>query len=81
MGEKFYKYKQEIITLREAAEKHLNSCISSIEAGLPEVAREKMNQQKRDIKFLEIAKNKNEWMCKTCKDKNSINDKKCRTCG
>ena len=64
MGEKFFKYKQEIITLREAAERHLNSAVADIEAGLPDVAVEKTTKR-RDVLFDEIAE-KADWRCRTC---------------
>ena len=36
-GERFTKYKEEITTLREALERHFNTAMGSISAGLPEV--------------------------------------------
>ena len=65
MGERFFKYKQEIITLRETAERHLNSSMASIEAGLPEVTKEVAGGGRRDVLFEEIAE-KQEWKCRTC---------------
>jgi len=54
LGERFFKYKQEIITLRETAERHLNSSMASIGAGLPEVTKE-VSGGRRDVLFEEIA--------------------------
>ena len=36
-GENFTKYKEEITTLRETLERHFNTAMNSIQAGLPEV--------------------------------------------
>lgn len=37
LGESFFKYKQEVNTLRIAVDNHFNRVISQIEAGLPDV--------------------------------------------
>lgn len=37
LGERFFKYKQEVNTLRDAVERHFSKVINQIEAGLPDV--------------------------------------------
>ena len=79
MGEKFFKYKQEIITLRASTEKFLNMTMNDIAQGLPSVTAEE-NTKKRDVLFDEIAE-KSDWQCRICLGKNKKGVKTCTTCG
>lgn len=38
MTDKFFAYKQQIVTIKETLNKHFNTCMTSIKNGLPEVA-------------------------------------------
>lgn len=50
LGERFFAYKQEIVTLRETLERHFNSIMASIEKGLPEVE-EEVKEEEMDYMF------------------------------
>ena len=42
LGEKFFKYKQEVNTMRDTVERHFSKVINEIEAGLPSVSFEEV---------------------------------------
>ena len=65
IGEKFFKYKQDVNTLRDAVERHFSKVINQIEAGLPEVVNDDKNME--DIDMIEAAT----WTCPTCTNTNS----------
>ena len=81
MGTRFFKYKQDIITLQDAATRHLNALMADIEAGLPQVKAEQVTKT-TDVKFASIVKQSNaNWTCTICKENNRDFDATCRTCG
>ena len=82
-GPKFMKYKKDLTNLQEATTKRLNGLMADIEAGLPDIKKEKETTT-REIMFKSIAKdyyNENDWKCKTCLTENEAGDKKCYVCG
>ena len=44
LTDKFFTYKQNIVTLRETLNKHFNTCMTSIMKGLPEVEEEEIDE-------------------------------------
>jgi hypothetical protein len=65
IGEKFFRYKQDVNTLRDAVERHFSKVINQIEAGLPEVANEEKNDE--DVDMMEATS----WTCPTCTNTNA----------
>lgn len=45
LGEKFYRYKQDVNTLKYAVDTHFTRIISQIEAGLPDVKEDELTQK------------------------------------
>lgn len=60
LTEKFFVYKQNIVTLRETLQRHFNTCISSIKNGLPEVEED---EEEEDLLAVE---NTGQWTCRVC---------------
>lgn len=60
LGEKFFKYKEEINTLRSTLGEHFSRVIIQIEAGLPDVKDEK-GENESDLVFTDTS-----WTCPTC---------------
>ena len=81
LGHAFFKYKQEMSTLRDTVERHINNLMSSIENGLPEVKVAINANDKTDYTFTgEGANGIQEWTCKVCQVKNEWKIKNCITC-
>ena len=59
--EKFFAYKQDLISLRSALENHFKNCLESIQNGLPEV------DDEEDFNTKEIVFFKKTWTCRLCK--------------
>ena len=55
-GEGFTKYKEEITTLRETLERHFNTAMVSIQAGLPEVEQVVKKNDTADYPFEALLK-------------------------
>ena len=66
LGERFFKYKQDVNTLRDAVERHFSKVINQIEAGLPDVEDE---ENMGDIDIVEG----DTWTCPTCTNTNAKN--------
>jgi hypothetical protein len=64
LGEQFFKYKQDVNSLKDTVEKHFSKVISQIEAGLPDVIDNDENDH--DI-FIPTLAN---WLCPTCTTEN-----------
>ena len=60
MGESFYKYKKDVMQLREAVERHFSKVIIQIESDLPDVIEHERN--KDDLHQV----NTTTWTCPTC---------------
>ena len=60
LGEKFFKFKQNVNTLREAVETHFRRVIKDIERGLPAVQDEEVKENEYAILL------KQDWTCPTC---------------
>jgi len=64
LGEKFFKYKQDVNTLRDTVERHFSKVINEIEAGLPIVCVEEVKEEDdEESDFFTKAKN---WTCINC---------------
>jgi len=61
LGEKFFRYKQEVNNMRDTVERHFSKTINQIEAGLPEVADEE--SKAGDVLSLDDVET---WTCPTC---------------
>jgi hypothetical protein len=46
LADKFFAYKQTIVTLRETLNRHFNTCMTSIANGLPEVMEDQEDEKK-----------------------------------
>ena len=60
LGENFFKYKQNVNSLREAVETHFRRVIQDIENGLPAVKDEELKEDEYAILM------KQDWTCPTC---------------
>ena len=49
LGDRFFRYKQEVNSLRSTLESHFSKVINSIEAGLPEVQEEEGKIEEDDV--------------------------------
>lgn len=67
LGERFYRYKEEVNNLRSTLEGHFSKVINQIEAGLPEI-REAENVQEDDV-----FNSAPTWTCPTCTVVNAMN--------
>ena len=68
LGEKFFKYKQEVNTLRIAVDNHFNRVITQIEAGLPDVIDDGVADDQED----DIFGGAKEWTCMVCTIRNPM---------
>jgi hypothetical protein len=70
LGEKFFKFKQDVNTLKDTVERHFSKVINEIEAGLPSVSFEEVKEDDdEDTDFFIKAKN---WTCVNCTMVNPI---------
>lgn len=69
MGDRFFKYKQDVNTLRDAVERHFSKVINQIEAGLPEVHDEESSDNQEEIDRFNSATT---WTCPTCTNINEM---------
>ena len=76
LGERFFVFKQQIVTLRETLERHFNTIMLSIQNGLPEVQEE----VKVEVDFMFSDKPGDEWTCRVCQIKNPTTAQNCNTC-
>jgi hypothetical protein len=76
VGERFFKYKQEVNGLKSVVETHFSKVINQIEAGLPEI------MDDHEIKTAEIDRyNKATiWTCPTCTNVNQMSIDHCQAC-
>ncbi len=74
MTDKFFAYKQNIVTLRETLQRHFNTCMNSIKNGLPEVL-----EDDDDLDTLDVQMN-GRWTCRVCQVRNEEKTVKCLTC-
>lgn len=66
LTDKFFAYKQNIVTLRETLEKHFNTCMNNIRKGLPDV----IEEAKDDKDYTFDGTNVGSWTCRVCIIKN-----------
>ena len=77
-GERFFKYKQEVNSLKDTLERHFGTVISEIEAGLPSVEVEESKNEEDDE---EDSFNKaTTWTCIICTTANPMANLKCQIC-
>ena len=78
LGDRFFKYKQDVNTLRDTVERHFSKVINEIEAGLPIVCVEEVEEEDdEDEDFFTKAKN---WTCINCTRVNEMRNISCHTC-
>ncbi len=77
LGERFFKYKQEVNSLKETLERHFGMVISEIEAGLPSVEVEETTEDDEEDDTFSKATT---WTCITCTTANPITNERCQTC-
>lgn len=75
LGERFFKYKQDVNGLRESVERFFSKIINQIEAGLPEVPDEESKENGDDFGF-----DGNNWTCPTCTNVNANTVEQCGIC-
>lgn len=64
LGERFFKYKQDVNTMRDTVERHFSKIINEIEAGLPSVSYEEVKKEDdEDQDFFTKGKT---WTCINC---------------
>lgn len=61
-GEKFFKFKEVVNTMKDVLENHFNTVCTSIQNGLPEVA----NSTEDDVDYKFDGTNGGKWACVTC---------------
>ena len=76
LTDKFFAYKQEIVTLRTALNNHFNQCMTSIKNGLPEVEEEVKDEADYTFDASMVGK----WTCRVCQVRNNADVKQCVTC-
>ena len=63
LGEAFFKYKQDCITMKDTVEKHFTLVIREIEAGLPQVVEEEVKDEDDEEDFFVKGSH---WTCINC---------------
>lgn len=76
LGDRFFKYKQDVNSLRDAVERHFSKVINQIEAGLPDVTDEE-EKTEDDVDKYNAATT---WTCPTCTNINQMNVEVCAIC-
>lgn len=66
LGDRFFRYKQDVNTLRSTLEGHFSRVINQIEAGLPEV------KDEGGVPEDDVFSNAPTWTCPTCTVVNQI---------
>ena len=62
LGERFFKYKQQVINLKDSVERHFSKVINEIEAGIPSVVGEECKEDDEDDTFNKATT----WTCIVC---------------
>jgi predicted restriction endonuclease len=76
LTDKFFAYKQNIVTLRETLNRHFNTCMTSIKNGLPEVEDEELDDFEHAFDASMVGK----WTCRVCQVRNQEKDLACTIC-
>lgn len=66
LTDKFFAYKQNIVTLRETLNRHFNTCMTSIQQGLPEVQDEIEDDEEHNFDGSLVGN----WTCRICQLRN-----------
>jgi len=74
LGDRFFKYKQDVNTLRSTLEGHFSRVINQIEAGLPDV------KEEEGIKEDDVFSSSPTWTCPTCTVVNQMTNEQCQIC-
>lgn len=77
IGQKFIRYKEQVTSLREVVERHFNTVMKEIMAGLPSIAEEE--DAGADYVF-DGSNTGTHWTCRTCQVKNVVSATQCATC-
>ena len=73
VGEKFFKYKQELVMFEATVKKHFNRTMVNIQEGLPEVP----DEEEDETDFTFGGTDVGEWTCRICTSKNEMKVEKC----
>lgn len=74
LGERFYKYKSDINSLRTVLERHFSEIITNLEEGLPYI------EEQENFNELDTFSGANQWTCPTCTIINPMTSAQCGTC-
>lgn len=74
LGEKFFKLKQNVNSLKEAVETHFRRVIKDIENGLPAVKDEECKEDEYEILL------RSDWTCPTCQNLMKAATEACTIC-
>jgi len=75
LGERFFAFKREVISLKESVEEHFGKTIQDIEANLPDVPYD--GDKDHDLDSFA----KDQWFCASCTASNQNNVQYCQSCG
>jgi hypothetical protein len=78
LGERFFKYKQQVNSLKETLERHFGTVISEIEAGLPSVQVEESKEGDDDEE--DNFSKATTWTCIICTTQNPMANPRCSIC-
>ncbi len=78
LGERFFKYKQDVNSLKETLERHFSTVIGEIEAGLPSVQVEESKDCDDDEE--DTFNKAKTWTCIMCTTPNPIGNTRCQIC-
>lgn len=77
MGERFFKYKQDVNDLKSVVETHFSKVINQIEAGLPDI---KDDIDDNTITEADRFSKATTWTCPTCTNLNQMSMDLCQIC-
>ena len=79
LGERFFKYKQDMNTMKQTLERHFSAIINDIEEDFPSVQVEDCKEEEEYDDFAFI--NTTNWTCFICRSKNTNDSPFCTECG
>ena len=77
IGERFFKYKQDVNGLKSVVETHFSKVINQIEAGLPEIMDDSEIKMVGELDKFNKAQT---WTCPTCTNLNQMSVELCQIC-
>lgn len=75
LGDKFFTFKREVISIKESVEEHFGKTIQDIEANLPDVPYD----GDKDVDMDNFTKD--QWFCQSCTVSNKNQWSYCQSCG